>query len=88
VITLFSTSDQASNSEPMAVLRRYISYVQLVAIAWTLTGIITGSIMRSVRVDSPLHMKLQILSIGCLLVAGGLYSALTPIWLIQRNRKA
>ena len=84
---MFSTLDQAANSEPMTVLRRFLSVLQFVACSWVLIGIIVMSIMRAVPSESPMHTKLQILSFGCMLVGGGIYSVLVPLYFIQRNRE-
>lgn len=84
---LFSSFDRASESEPMMLWRRCLSALQIVASVWMLMGIIAMTFMRAVPSESPMHTKLQIISIGCVLVAAGLYSVLIPLYFIQRNRE-
>jgi hypothetical protein len=85
---LFSSFDQSANSAPIALLRRCLQSLQFVATTWTLGGIVIMSLAHEVPVSSPMHPKLQMLSIGSILVGAGLYSVVVPIYFILRRSEA
>ncbi len=86
--TLFSSFYQPKTAEPIALVRRCWSSILAIASIWNMVGILIMSFARGVPGNSPMHPKLQILSIGSIFVAGGLYSVLIPIYFILRGIEA
>jgi len=80
--------DQANTHPPATLRQRCFRAIQIVASIWTLLGascLFFG--LRSVP-GSTAHLKWEIATIGCLLVAAGIYSVFFPLYYILREPEA
>jgi hypothetical protein len=70
---------------PSSLLMRCFHVVQIVASIWTLVGAGLQMLGLNLAESSPMHAKVQMASIGCLMVAVGIYSVLLPLYFVLRD---